>query len=153
MIADSIVAVARRFGFMREVGGENHGLWVHFVLWFTGNEEGDSWCMAFVSLVLFIVYRGKPPIIRTAVCEVALSDARHKGYVVTAPRVGDLVFSINASGHAHHVAIATGGITDAELPVIAGNTSDDGKSSNGTGVFEHPVTTADKVYARLPEAA
>jgi hypothetical protein len=153
MIGNTIVAIARRFNFVRETEGPNRGLWVHFILWFTGNEEGASWCMAFVSLVLFIAYRGHPPIVRTSVCQVALDDCRRKHYIVEVPRAGDLVFTVNSVGHAHHVAIATGGIIEVELPVIAGNTSEDGNSDNGTGVFEHPVKSEGKVYARLPEAA
>lgn len=149
--ADSIVAVARRFSFVRETDGPNRGLWVRFILWFTGNVEGESWCMAFISLVLFIAYRGKPPLIRTAGCDEALRDARKKGYIVAEPRPGDLVFSVT-NGDAHHVAICTAPPTPAAVPVIAGNTSEDGKSSNGTGVFEHPVSREGKVYVRLPNA-
>lgn len=151
-MADAIVAVARRLSFIRETDGANRGLWVEFILRFTGNVAGESWCMAFVSLILAIVYRGKSPLLKTASCQDALTDARKKGYVTAAPTPGCLVFSV-ANGRAHHVAICTATPTADAIPVIAGNTSEDGKSSNGTGVFEHPVSRADKVYVQLPNAA
>lgn len=151
--SQSIVAVARRFLFVREEGGPNRGLWVELFLRFTGNRPGDSWCAAFVSYVLYIVYRGKSPIIKSAGCDEMLNDCRKKGYIVKEPASGCLVFSMNGND-AHHVAICTAATQQhPELDAIAGNTSADGKSSNGTGVFEHAVSTLNKVYALLPNAA
>jgi hypothetical protein len=154
VIGDSIVAVARRFLFVRE-DGANRGLWVELFLRFVGCVPGDSWCAAFVSYVLNIVYRGKSPVLKSGSCQEILDDCHKKGYVVTGPvQPGDLVFSMDGD-HAHHIAIATtaGTVMDQMLNAIAGNTSEDGTSSNGTGVFEHHVSRANKAIARLPQAA
>jgi cell wall-associated NlpC family hydrolase len=53
------------------------------------------------------------------------------------PRPGDLVIFDHGHG-LWHVAIVTGSGTS-----IAGNTSPNGKSRNGTGVFEHSYDPAD----------
>lgn len=151
MTADSIIAVARRFDFVRETAGANAGLFVEDFLRFTGNRRGESWCCSFVSRVLDIVYRGRSPLLRTAGCDEMLNDAERKGYVVREPRAGDLVFSVKGAGNtrdAHHVGIVT--VADP-LTAIAGNTSSDGLSSNGDGVYEHAVTRTGKIFVRLPE--
>lgn len=144
-IGDNVVAVARRFNFVRETQGPNKGLWVTFIQRFTGNEPGDSWCMSFGCLVLNIAY-GYDPFRKSGACQDIYDQARVKGLVVPQPEIGCLYFYVNEHNHAHHV----GFITDpVKLVGIAGNTSPDGRSSNGDGVYEHWIGTA--VYARLPQ--
>ncbi len=55
-----------------------------------------------------------------------------------------------ATGRAHHVGIVT--VLDP-LTSIAGNTSEDGLSSEGTGVFEHALHVAPSriAFVRLPK--
>jgi hypothetical protein len=80
-----------------------------------------------------------------------LAVARAKGYVVNTPQVDDLYFFIDpVSGIPHHVGIVT---ESTPLTGIAGNTSEDGLSANGTGMFEHAVTVSPTkiVFARLPK--
>jgi hypothetical protein len=143
--------IARRFTFVREVGGANDGSWVNFFQRFTGNRVGDSWCASFVSMVLDIAYRGLCPLKRSASCQALLDQANTRGWVVAgAPQPDDLFFYTDDAGHAHHVGIVTG-VNATEVTGIAGNTSEDGKSVNGTGVFEHLIGGPHVVYVRLPK--
>jgi hypothetical protein len=142
--------VARRFSFVRETDGPNDGTWVSLFQRFTGNRPGDSWCASFVSLVLDIVYRGHVPLRRSASCQSILDECTRKGFVALAgavPQSDDLFFYVNAGG-AHHMGIVTDA-TPLGTVGIAGNTSSDGASSNGTGVFEHALAPG-TVFARLP---
>jgi hypothetical protein len=147
-----LVAIARLFLFVRETLGPNRGVWVNLFQKYTDNKPGDSWCASFISFVLSLYYQGKSPLSKTASCADMLAQARQLGYLVSVPQPGDLFFYLNADGHAHHVGI----VTAASAPyvnAIAGNTSEDGKSDNGTGVFEHSITTARNAYVRLPVPA
>jgi hypothetical protein len=146
MTRASLIAVFRHLLFVRE-SAPNDGFWVNFIQRFTGNRVGDSWCASVVSLVLDIAYRGKSPIGKSAACQVLLDRARAKGFVVSGePQPEDLFFYVNAAGRAHHVGIVT---SVHPLVGIAGNTSPDGASSNGTGVFEHAISA--RVFVRLPK--
>lgn len=144
----SLSVVARRLSFIRETDGPNRGAWVEFVQRFTGNDPGDSWCSSFASLVCDVAYRGKSPIKASAASHVRMSDGIAKGYQVTDPMVDDLFYYVDANGHAHHEGIVMG---VNPLTGIAGNTSPDGLSSNGTGVFEHAISAVRTVFVRLPQ--
>lgn len=147
----SPTTIARRFSFARETDGPNDGTWVSFFQRFTGNRPGDSWCASFVSVVLDICYRGISPLHRTASAQALLDEATRKGLVALAagaPQPDDLFFYVNVAGMAHHVGFVTQ-VSAAGVVGIAGNTSADGMSSNGTGVFEHVVAPG-AVFARLP---
>lgn len=142
--------VARRFNFVRETDGPNDGTWVSLFQRFTGNRPGDSWCASFVSLVLDVCYRGIPPLRRSASCQSILDECTRKGFVAlvgTGPQPDDLFFYVGPQG-AHHIGIVTD-VTPVGVVGIAGNTSADGRSSDGTGVFEHTLAP-DAVFARLP---
>lgn len=140
----SLSVIARRLDFIRETA-PNDGAWVNAMQRFTGNHVGDAWCASFVSFVLDVAYRGKSPILRTASTQAMLLSARDHGYEVLTPAVDDLYFFI-ANARAHHVGIVTG---LNPLTGIAGNTSEDGHSSNGTGVFEHTIKA--DAFVRLPK--
>lgn len=154
-MTSSIVA-ARRLSFIRETGGANRGAWVEALQRFCSGIPGDSWCADYVSFVLDVVYRGKAPLRKTGSTKVMLAEARLKGFVVTTPQPEDLYFYLDGAGVPHHVGIVTevtingGGI--AQIIGIAGNTSEDGQSANGTGVFEHSIPTKNTVFVRLPKA-
>lgn len=143
--------VARMFRFVREAAEQNTGLRVEAIQrWSTGS-KGDSWCCEFATMVLDICYQGDAPVGRTGVCQDVYDLAQKNGWVVTEPKVDDLFFYVNDAGHAHHIGIVTGvegWHADSRLSGIAGNTSEDGTSSNGNGVYEHPVKA--RVFARLP---
>ncbi len=145
----SLSAVARHFLFVRETEGPNAGYFVSYFLRFTGNVEGQSWCASFVAKVNDIATKGRMTVTRTASTILMLGDLSTKGRIVTTPRVDDLYFFVRDDGTPHHVGIVTG--VDP-LTGIAGNTSKDGLSSNGDGVWEHPINVPRKhlVFARLP---
>ena len=143
----SFRVLARRLKFVREVLGQNRGAWVGFIQRFTGNEAGDSWCASFVSLVLDIAYDGKPPLRRTASADAMYRECRNKGFIMNNPLPDCLFFYLNADGIAHHVGIVT---ATAPLAGIAGNTSPDGLSANGDGVYEHILNATSIAFAALP---
>lgn len=146
MTPASLTAVARRLDFVRETSGPNDGAWVNCLQRFTGNAPGASWCASFVCFVLDVAYRGTSPLKKSASCQVLLDAARARGWIVTTPAIDDLFFYVNGANHAHHIGIVT---AVAPLTGIAGNTSEDGRSSNGTGVFEHAINA--HVFVRLPK--
>jgi hypothetical protein len=130
----TLLDTARQFLFVRERGGQNRGKWVEIFQRFTGNAPGDSWCASFVSFVLAISFAGSSPLLASASCAEILADARAKGLVTDTPIAGEtLFFFVDHTGHAHHVGFVT------ENGGLAGNTSSDGLSSNGDGVYEHAL--------------
>ncbi len=154
----SLTAVARHLAFIRETLGPNRGYWVQFLQRWAGGVAGDSWCADFVSLVLEIAYLGQVPLPRSGSTRVLLREAQIRGWVLpqgAAPQVDDLYFFVYVggdpalTGQPHHMGVVTS--TDP-LSGIAGNTSVNGKSSDGTGVFEHPIYAGDAlVLVRLPK--
>lgn len=140
------VAVARQFGFVREAQtiGQNRGLRVEAIQHWASGAQGDSWCAEFATMVLDIAYQGNAPIPRLQACEDIHELAAEKHWVSASASIGDLVLSIDpANGKAHHVALITS--TDP-LTAIAGNTSADGVSSNGDGVYEHAISGTNKIF-------
>jgi len=136
--------VARQFSFVREAG-PNRGQRVEAVQKWCGGSAGDSWCCEFATMVLDICFQGKAPIPRGAVVQDVYALAKAKGWVTNIGALDDLFLYVNAADHAHHIGI----VTDVSPYFgIAGNTSEDGTSSNGTGVFEHEIKT--KVFVRYP---
>lgn len=148
----SLTAVARHFTFVRETQGANRGAWVGLFQRHVGIQPGDPWCAAFLSFVGDIAYFGHWPLVLSGSCMALLTNARSKGYDLkpsSAVQIDDLFFYLDASGHAHHVGILT---SATPLIGISGNTSPDGTSSNGDGVYEHALTVAPGriAFARLP---
>lgn len=149
MTPASLTAVARHLSFIRETQGPNRGAWVQALQRFCAGQPGDSWCADFVSFCLDVAYFGKSPVRRSGSTQVILADAKRAGYLVNgAAMVDDLFFFVRPDGTPHHVGIVTG---TSPLTGLAGNTSTDGVSSNGVGVFEHPIVNlAAVVFVRLP---
>jgi hypothetical protein len=150
MTTASLAVVARHLTFIRESDGPNMGAWVEWLQRFTGGRVGDPWCADFVSFVLDVAYHGKQGLPPSGSTQRLLDAAKTKGFVVFVPAVDDLYFFITETGKPHHVGIVTA--TDP-LTGIAGNTSEDGLSSEGTGVFEHALHVAPSriVFVRLPK--
>lgn len=134
----SPVDVARQFLFVRETLGPNRGVFVEAFQRVGDGKPGDSWCADFVSFVLWVCYQGPAPLPRTGSAAAMLAVATANGWVTTKPVAGDVFFRVDATGHAHHVGFVTAAAAD-RVGTIAGNTSEDGLSANGTGVFEHDV--------------
>lgn len=148
------VAIARQFLFVRETLGPNRGVFVEAIQRIGDGKPGDSWCMDFVSMVLWICYQGPAPLPRTGSCDVAFEIAKRDGYLVKTPQPNDVFFRVRnfaqVDEDAHHVGFVTAVYPD-RIGSIAGNTSEDGQSSNGTGVFEHDLPLAQSlVFVRLP---
>lgn len=143
---DDIVALARRFLFVREAGA-NAGQRVEAIQRWGGGAKGDSWCCYFATMILDLAFQGQSPIPRLGACQDVLDLARAKGWVRTTPTVGALFLFVNRDGHAHHIGLVTG-VTP--LTGIAGNTSADGKSNNGDRVAERPVSST--LFVQYPFA-
>ena len=148
-IAYAPSAIARQFLYVREVttDGGNHGQRVNAIQKWGGGQDGESWCAYFATMVLDICFQGDAPIPREGSCETIHQLAVAKGWIVPLPAIGDLVLSVNADNFAHHIGIISG---LQPLTSIAGNTSQDGVSSNGDRVAEHEITTTGKVFVRYP---
>lgn len=138
---DALIWFARRYGFVREVGGANRGTWVELFQSFTGGMPGDSWCGDWLSFVLASMCGGytNMPIPRTGVCEVIHAHAIDRGWISSTPSLADVYLFLDSNSHAHHCGLIT---QAAPLTGIAGNTSADGTSSNGDGVYEHALHVA-----------
>ena len=146
--ASEILTIARQFLYVREAQslGQNRGLRVESIQHWAGGQSGDSWCAEFVWFVLDIAYGGKPPFDRFQSCESLRKLAVARGWIVADPRPGDLFLYLNDVGWAHHVGFVT--LTDP-LTGIAGNTSPDGRSANGDGVYEHEISA--HIFVRYGE--
>lgn len=142
----TLVQFARKFHYLREVG-QNQGLRVNGIQIWAGGQPGDSWCMELVWFIFDIWYEGKCPFDRVQNVHAFLTLARAKGWVVQLPIPGDLVISLDASGHGHHIAICT---EITPFTTFAGNTSADGMSSNGDRAAEHQVSLGNKAFVRVP---
>lgn len=102
-------------------------------------------------MVLDICFQGESPIKRMGRCQDVYDLAKYHGWVTDTPEVDDIFLYVDANDHAHHIGFVTG--ADAkrlELLGIAGNTSEDGKSSNGKGVYEHAIKA--KVFIHYPRS-
>lgn len=131
--ADQILARARMFKFVREVGA-NGGRWVEAIQRIGGTSKGQPWCACFVSMVLGIWYDGKPPLPFTASCDVLLETAKAKGCLVTVPAPGDVFLHLKSVVDATHTGFVTA-VRAKEFDTIEGNTNPEG-GADGYGVFE-----------------
>lgn len=137
-------AIAKQLRYIREAG-QNHGLRVEAIQHFSAGQFGDSWCCEFATLVLDICFQGNSPVPRGGSCQAVYDLAKQKGWVTTTPQVDDLFLYVNDQDHAHHIGIVTG---TNPLEGIAGNTSKDGTSSNGDGVYTHGINA--HVFVHYP---
>lgn len=132
--------IARQFSFVREAS-QNKGLMVEAIQHWSNGLAGQSWCAYFILFVFDICFGGKNlnPLARSGAVQVIYAQAKKNGWMTDNPQKDDLYIYVNDAGRAHHIGILTG------INVgIAGNTSEDGTSSNGTGVFEHGLITNPK---------
>lgn len=142
-----VVFLARHFLHVREAGA-NSGCRVEAIQKWGGGRKGDSWCCWFATMVLDLAFVGLSPIPRMGSCQEVLDLAKKNGWTRPQGMAGDLALFLNSEGRAHHIGICTQDSYKGDCMVIAGNTSKDGKSPNGTGVYEH-LTTPD-VYVAYP---
>lgn len=136
------VDVFRLFLHVRETK-QNEGNRVEAIQKWCGGLKGESYCCYLATMVLDLYFGGNSPIPREGSCQAVYDLAKKNGWIVTTPQVGDLFLYVDANGHAHHIGMVT---SISPLVGIAGNTSPDGTSSNGTGVFEHAISA--RVFIR-----
>lgn len=153
----NILDIARLFLHVRELPG-NRGARVEAIQRYCGANPGDSWCACFVSVVLDLYYGGQAPFARTASCDEILALATDKRLIVQSPIPGDLYLRLNDPTDAHHVGFVSTAVRTVLghdiFGQISGNTSADGVSSNGDGVYERDVAlpVPEKIaFVRLPE--
>lgn len=159
----TLVELFRCFRHVRETE-PNSGQRVEAIQKWGGGKKGDSWCCYLATMVIDLFYRGwkgqaEAPIPRTGACDDVLNLARDKGWLRDTPAIGDLfLFIRDPDGpagplgmvDAYHIGMVAD-IRGAEFLAIAGNTSADGKSHNGTGCYEHWMgVTARMKFVRLP---
>jgi len=145
--ANDVIGIARMFRFVREAR-QNRGQRVEAIQRWSDGRPGDSWCCHFATMVLDLAYQGAAPIPRGGSCQAVYDLAKANGWTTTEPHPGDLFLYVNSADHAHHIGIVT---SIAPLVGIAGNTSANGTSSNGDGVYEHAITAS--VFVRHLETA
>jgi hypothetical protein len=138
--ADRVLHVARLLAFIKEQPpGSNSGIWVRAIQGIGGARQGvDPWCVCWVYAVISIAFAGKPPIPRTASCDVLLEYARHAGILKDDPQPGDIYLVMNPDNpkDATHAGIVTKVlINGAAFEDISGNTNADG-GREGHSVIE-----------------
>lgn len=139
--------IARQFLFLREAS-QNRGQRVEAVQHWSGGQPGDSWCAEFATMVLDICFQGSPPIGRERAVQSIYDQAKKEGWMTGSPVQDDLFIYVNDQDHAHHIGFVTNGNGTIG---IAGNTSADGKSSNGDRVAEHGISQGSHVkYIHYP---
>ncbi len=139
--------IARQFLFVREAG-PNKGQRVEAIQKWSGGVAGASWCAYFATMILDICFEGKAPIPRLGAVQDVYDLARKNGWMTDNPVKDDIGIYVNDQDHAHHIFIVT---EDGGSPGIAGNTSADGRSSNGTMVAEHAIAKGPHVkYIHYP---
>lgn len=152
---DEVLYLARKQKYVRELPN-NRGLRVEAIQHWSDGAAGDSWCMEWVWMILDMAYEGQSPIggpdgqQRLQSCEELHQLAFKHGWVTNDPGPADLALRVSEFGYAHHVYIVTS-VNGQTLGTVSGNTSKDGTSSNGDGVYEHDVTRdSSLVFVKYP---
>jgi hypothetical protein len=158
----TIIELARHFRHLRETEVQNRGARVMAVQLWGGADEKDiaqilldatkpgfSWCCYLFWTITDVFFIGASPFPRTGACQEIYDFVKAKRWVLEKPAIGCGYLYVNAEGHAHHIGFVT---IDEPVCGFAGNTSEDGKSSNGKGAFEHKleVSPSSIVYFDIP---
>lgn len=131
----SVLAEARRWSFVREVPhASNGGRWVEAIQRIGGTSKGNPWCACFVSTVLGIAFKGKPPLPFTASCDILLETARAKGWLRDTPTPGCVFLRMVNENDADHTGFVGEDVT-APWPTVEGNAAESG-TREGVGVME-----------------
>jgi hypothetical protein len=143
-LAQQIVKTARSYQHVVEDPlGSNSGPLIDHWQAFVGAHPGDPWCAGFACSVVHearLLERMGPLEFKRSSGALRLL-AINSALVTTDPQPGDLIIWNHGNGKGH-VSIKTGDATH-----IAGNTSPDGKSRQGTGVYEHEYDPQDPKIA------
>lgn len=137
------------FGHVREAQA-NKGQRVEAIQRWSGGTPGQSWCCYLVTMILDMCFKGNSPLARQGSTDVVFQQAKKNGWFVTDPKKDDIFLYVHpGTEDAHHIGFIT---VDGGSRGVAGNTSSDGKSSNGDGVYEHQISTNPQLvkYVRYP---
>jgi hypothetical protein len=145
----ALVATARKYLYVRETAGPNMDGGGPIDKWLAavGCAPGASWCAAAACGWVHETAQGLNVTVNWHNSASALAlISRNPSFVVKDPTPG--AFIVWDHGHGlGHIALLTDVVSVNGVPgglmAIAGNTSPDGKSREGTGVFEHDVTYPD----------
>lgn len=143
-LAEQIVKTARTYiNVVEDPLGSNSGPLIDDWLAFVGGIPGDPWCAAFSCVVVHEarMLEKMPPLEFRRSSGALLLLIINDALKTDDPQPGDLIIWDHGGGRGH-VSIKTGDVSH-----IAGNTSPDGKSRNGTGVYEHGYDPADPQIA------
>lgn len=156
MFSTQLVATARSYLYVRETS-PNAGPKINDWLASLGLPPGNSWCAAAACAWIMEAAAASGTDVshfKKSARALGLYE-KNPGLIVKDPLPGDLVIWDHGGGLGH-VAVLTDVIKVnavlAALAGIAGNTSADGHSRNGTMVAEHPVSYPDpkiKGYLRI----
>lgn len=148
----TVLDIARLFLHVRELAG-NTGARVEGIQKWSGGKAGDAWCCHWLTMVLDLYFGGKSPLPRHGACDVILALCQSEGRMTETPLPGDIYFRLADPTNAVHVGFVTTPLRAGKFGQISANTSPDGLSREGTGVFEReiPYVPGKIVFARLPE--
>lgn len=148
----TVLDVARLFLHVRELPG-NKGARVEAIQKWSGGRPGDPWCAQWVWMICDLYYGGKAPLPRTGSCDEMLAICVTDGRMTDTPLPGDIYFRLADPTNAIHVGFVCSPLRENRFVQLSGNTSEDGLSREGTGVFERdiPYVAGKIVFARLPE--
>lgn len=139
--------------------GQNKGARVEGIQRWALGAPGDSWCCELaIGKALDMAFQGQSPFTRSTEVNAstveALKFATAQNWVVPLSQAvpGDLVFHVHPDGTPHHVGILVEvvSVADRQIITIAGNTSEDGVSSNGDRVAERQMSADGKVFVQYP---
>lgn len=106
-----------------EPKGSNRGYWVEAFLEACGLGGGNPWCAAFVTFVLKTCGI-MPDVDGPAAVRNWAAWAEKNGKLTTAPKRGDLFFTLNANGTGHIGFVIEA--KNGQIRTIEGNTNDEG---------------------------
>lgn len=139
---DTVLKIAKALTFVREVPlTSNAGRWVESIQRVGGAAKGSAWCACFVSFVLGIVFRDKPPLPYTASCDELLHAAERWEWLGDDPQVGDVFLVMKSPTDAIHTGFVAS-VQGNLFSTIEGNAAPQGKQATreGWGVFERTRT-------------
>lgn len=147
-----VLMLARLFRFVREMPhASNAGRWVEAIQRVGGTSKGNPWCACFVSLVLGIAFRGRPPLPFTASCDVLLATARANGWLRETPTPGCVFLRMVNDHDADHTGFVGEEVTPP-WPTVEGNAAESG-TREGVGVMElhRPKGTEHYLFIDYPD--
>jgi hypothetical protein len=152
-----VLAVADALDFIAEnPPGANAGRWVEAVQRVGSGKKGDAWCAGWVSTVLGVAFKGKPPLPFTMSCDALLEAGRAAGWLRAEPEPGDVFLRMKAHRDSDHTGIVTA-VRAGEFDTLEGNTTDDKAKDQreGTGTFTKTRVLAPGRYQfiRYPRSA